>query len=171
MSGGEIGYRAWRADEIAAGPTFPESGYRPIVEEFDAFDYAMTPYAVLGRAGEPLATVVYHGRSQTWCCTCLAGMRGHAPCLHVAGVLWWVELARLRADFAALPDGELVAVWALNARRVRAIRAGWGVAPPNWTLAPSALFAALCDRGLATADADTDPLAALVAQCGEAVAA
>lgn len=168
---GEVTYRAWRDAEIAAGPTFPESGFRPIVEEFDDYDYAMTPYAILGPGGRAVATVIYHGRSQTWLCSCAAGVRGHAPCAHVAGVLWWVELARLREMFGRLADGDLRALWHWQAQQVRTIRARHGLPAPNWRIQPTALFAALCERGLATADADADPVAALVDQCGEAVAA
>lgn len=165
-----VTYRAWRADEIVAAPHFPETGYGPLVEEFADYDYALTPYAVLSQAGRMVATVVYHGRSQTWCCNCLAGIRGAAPCVHVAGVLWWVEFARLREDALQLPEAELVAVWRCAVRQLRALRAGWHPAPPNWTIAPSALFAALCLHGLAVADTALDPVAALIAQ-GEAVAA
>jgi hypothetical protein len=168
-------YRAWKPEQIIARELFPEGWYRA-VDPFECGEEeggagCWTHYAVLGSAsGWPVATVSFHGRSGTWCCGCPAGVRGALPCRHVAGVLWWVELARERATFLALAEEGLRAAWAQEVRAIRAIQSSPAPAPHNWRIRPTALFAALHRRGLVAGAGDRDPVWALVDQL-DAVAA
>lgn len=173
MSAGVAGplYRAWRLDQIPAGPAFPEAWYGAADLGEYAESVGHTLYVVLGAAaGWPVATVAYHGRTGTWCCGCPVGIAGRAPCRHVVGVAWWVELAQRRAGFEALPDHELIELWARAARRVVAYQGALTVVPPpNWRLGAAALFGALVRRGLAVERQD-DPVWDLVDQAPQRAA-
>lgn len=163
---GELGYRAWRLDQLDLREVFPEAWFRPAWDGADELLMGHTPYAVLGAAGGwPIATVAYHGRTGTWCCTCPAGIVGERACEHVAGVAYWIELDRLRQGYLDLSPHELQAEWGREVRRVRRIRSSLAPEPHGWRLRAAALFAALVARGLAVRPlVDADPIYELIEQ-------
>lgn len=169
----ELGYRAWRLEQIDLDrePSCPEA--RVVPADLGACDEG--PFSLFNVLAAPrgwrVAVVAYHGRTATWCCGCTVGIAGPGPCAHVAAVAYWTERQRLKAGYLKLSPLELIERWGWMAWRIRRIRGGLGPEPRGWRLDAAALFDALVERGLATRPVeDCDPVYELIEQL-EAVAA